>query len=237
MPELIIVTLLALAGGGYAAGLRRLWRRAGRGRGVSVGAAALFYGGCALVAAALLGPLHEAAEAHLSAHMVQHELLMVLAAPMIVLGRPLQTWTWALPLAWRKEARIPRLLTDPVATWFLHAAAIWIWHLPGLFETALADPWVHAAQHTSFFGTAVLFWASLLAPSHRHLAGMASLFTTMLHTAALGALMALAPASWYPGFPLADQQLAGLVMWVPAGLAYPLAALFLGSQWLRRSAA
>jgi putative membrane protein len=233
----LIAALLLLAGGLYAAGLRRLWARAGPGRGVGFTAAALFYSGCAVVAAALLGPLHHAAERLLSWHMVQHELLMVLAAPLIVLGRPVETWTWALPAAARRRARLPGFLSDVKTAWILHAAAIWIWHVPGLFEAALADPWLHAAQHASFFGSALVFWWSLLAPSHRNLAGIASLFTTMLHTGALGALMALARSSWYPGFTLEDQQLAGLVMWVPAGLAYPLAAIFLGAQWFRRSAA
>jgi putative membrane protein len=233
----LTVALLILAGGLYAAGLRRLWARAGQGRGVGFTAAALFFTGCVVAGAAVLGPLHHAAERLLWAHMVQHELLMVLAAPMVVLGRPVETWTWALPPKWRRSIHVPKILSDPLAAWVLHAAAIWVWHLPGLFEAALADPWLHVAQHASFFGTALLFWWSLLAPSHRNLAGMVSLFTTMLHTGALGALMALARASWYPGFALEDQQLAGLVMWVPAGLAYPLAALFLGAQWLKRSPA
>jgi putative membrane protein len=232
----LTLSLLALAGGAYAAGLRGLWRRAGQGRGVSFTAAALFYSGCAVAGVALLGPLHHAAERLLWAHMVQHELLMVLAAPLLVLGRPLETWTWALPPAWRKRVRLPNILSDAGVAWLLHAAAIWLWHVPGLFAAALANPWLHVAQHACFFGTAVLFWWSLLAPS-RQLAGVASLFTTMLHTGALGALMALARASWYAGFTLEDQQLAGLVMWVPAGLAYPLAALFIGSQWFKRSAA
>lgn len=236
MPELIAALLIATALA-YGAGLRRLWNRAGRGRGVSVATAGYFYLGCGVAAVALLGPLHEAAEERLWAHMIQHELLMVVAAPLVVLGRPIQTWTWALRPEWRHAVRLPKFLSDAGFTWFLHAAAIWVWHVPGLFEAALADPWLHAAQHASFFGTALLFWWSLLAPGQRHLAGMASLFTTMLHTGALGALMALARGPWYAGFPLEDQQLAGLVMWVPAGLAYPIAALVLASQWFKRSPA
>jgi cytochrome c oxidase assembly factor CtaG len=227
--------LLFLSGGLYGAGLARLWTRAGQGRGVSFTATALFYTGCALAALAVLG-LHEAAEERLWAHMVQHELLMVVAAPLIVLGRPVETCIWGLPRSFRKRIHVPAILGDPVLAWTLHAAAIWVWHVPGLFEAALGNSWLHLAQHASFFGSALLFWWSLLAPSHRHLAGMASLFTTMLHTGLLGALMALSRGAWYPGFGLEDQQLAGLVMWVPAGLAYPIAALCLGSQWLRRSA-
>jgi cytochrome c oxidase assembly factor CtaG len=232
----LTVVLLLVAGGLYAAGLRRLWGRAGPGRGVSFTAAVLFYTGCAVLAAAVLGPLHHASEHLLWAHMIQHELLMVLAAPLLVLGRPVETWVWSLPAAWRRAVHIPKMFSEPGFAWALHAAAIWVWHAPGLFEAALANPWLHLAQHASFFGTALVFWWSLLSPS-RNLAGMASLFTTMLHTGALGALMALSRHGWYPGFALEDQQLAGLVMWVPAGLAYPIAAVCLGSQWLRRSAA
>jgi putative membrane protein len=233
----LTMALLALAGGLYAVGLRRLWRRAGRGTAVGFAQAAFFCSGWGVLGIAVLGPLHHAAERLLWAHMIQHELLMVVAAPMIVLGRPMEAWTWALPIGMRRYTRMLRFIGDPALAWGLHAAAIWGWHVPGIFEAALAHPWLHLAQHASFLGSALLFWWSLLAPGQRNLAGLASLFTTMLHTGALGALMALAPAPWYPGFALEDQQLAGLVMWVPAGLAYPLAALFLGSQWLKRSAA
>src|SRR5690348_2674740 len=102
VPELISALLIA-AGLLYGAGLRKLWNRAGRGKGVSLAAAALFYSGCAVAAIALLGALHELAEQRLWAHMVQHELLMVLAAPLIVLGRPVETCTWALPFEARKR--------------------------------------------------------------------------------------------------------------------------------------
>jgi putative membrane protein len=117
----------------------------------------------------------------------------------------------------------------------LHASAIWLWHAPRAFEAALASEAMHFAQHASFLGSALLFWWVVLA--RPHLGAMASLFTTMLHTGALGALMTFSRHPWYPGFALEDQQLAGLVMWVPAGLAYPVAALAIATQWLRRSAA
>jgi len=76
----------------------------------------------------------------------------------------------------------------------------------------------------------------VFSPSPRSIAPVLSLFTTMLHTGALGALMAFSRASWYPGYALADQQLAGLIMWIPAGTVYPLAALWLVSRTLRRCA-
>jgi putative membrane protein len=230
----LTIALLAAAGAWYAVGLHRLWIRAGAGRGVAYWRASSFFCGLAVLAAALVG-LHHEAERALWVHMVQHELVMALAAPLIVLGRPLEACTWALKPAWRRKVRLPRLLSDAGFGWALHAGAIWGWHVPALFALALANPWMHYAQHASFFGTALLFWWSVL--SQRQLASIISLFTTMLHTGALGALMTLARAPWYAGFALEDQQLAGLVMWVPAGLAYPIAALFVGSQWFRRSAA
>jgi putative membrane protein len=213
----------------YGNGVRRLWRRAGPGRGIGFGNSASFIAGWLVVAAALLSPLHHLAERMLWAHMVQHELLMIVAAPLLVLGRPLEAWAWALG-----GVRIPRVLSDPVLAWGLHAGAIWAWHIPSLFEAAVRNPWLHLAQHASFFVPAAIFWWSVL--SGRQLAAVLSLFTTMLHTGALGALMALSRGSWYPSYELEDQQLAGLIMWVPAGIVYPLAALVLISRSLRRCA-
>jgi len=185
--------------------------------------------GMLFVAIAALSPLHHLAERFLWIHMVQHELLMVIAAPLLVLGKPVQAGSFIVPL------RVPRWLGDPLLAWMLHAAAIWVWHIPGLFERATASEALHFAQHASFLGTALLFWWTVLAPLQA--GAMPSLFTTMLHTGALGALMTFSRASWYAGYGLEDQQLAGLVMWIPAGLAYPVAALWIGSRWLRRSAA
>lgn len=223
---LAVLALILAAAALYAAGLARLWRHAGPGRGISYAQAAYGASGFLALVFALESPLHEAAEAHLWVHMVQHEILMVLAAPLIVLGRPLAAVAWLVPV------RLPRWLGDPLLAWALHASAIVFWHVPAAFAAALAHPWLHFAQHASFFATALLFWWTL----ERRAVAMLSLFTTMLYTGALGALMALARFPWYAGYGLEDQQLAGLVMWIPAGLAYPFAALLIGWQWLRRSA-
>ena len=220
----------------YAAGVARLWRKAGAGRGVSYAHAGLFAGGMLVTVAALLSPLHHLAERLVWAHMLQHELLMVVAAPLLVMARPVEAWTWSLPLAWRRGARLPRILHDPLFAWSLHTLAVWGWHVPALFESAVTSEPMHAAQHLSFFLTAALFWWTVLAPLSRPIVAIVSLFATMLQTGALGALMTLSRQPWYAGTTLEDQQLAGLIMWVPAGLAYPMAALLIGSQWLRRSA-
>lgn len=222
------VFLLLLALGLYLAGLARLWGKAGAGRGIHYAHVACFLLGLLGVGVALLSGLHDYAERLLWAHMVQHELLMVVAAPLLALGKPVEAWRWVFPL------RIPKLLTDPAFAWGLHALGIWLWHVPVLFEAAVRDPWLHVAQHASFFLPAAIFWWAVLGPAARPLAALAALFTTMLHTGALGALMTFSRVSWYTGYALEDQQLAGLVMWVPAGVAYPLAALFLVFRWLRR---
>lgn len=253
-----LVVLLALAGAGYAIGLRRLWRNAGSGRGVA-GAQAWSFGlGWVALAAALVSPLDALGAQLFSVHMVQHELLMVVAAPLLVLGRPLATWAWALPppqrraagrlFARRGWARPWSLLTDPLVAWALHGVAVWAWHIPAAFDAALHQEGWHIAQHASFLVTALFFWWSVLGhdPRGRHGAGpsAAYLFTTMMHTGALGALLSLGSRPWYAPYvatttalgldPVQDQQLGGLVMWVPAGLVYVAAALWVVGRMLTR---
>jgi putative membrane protein len=250
-----VVCLLLLGSALYAAGLRNLWRRAGMHRGVSVWQTAAFAGGQLAIIAALVSPLDALGTLLFSAHMVQHEILMVVAAPLLVIGRPLAVWTWGLPPRWRSGAgnatRLTpiavawRVLTHPAVAWALHGLVLWAWHMPSLFEAALARPGVHTLQHTSFFASALLFWWAPLGSASRpgQGASMFYLFTTMVHTAALGALLTLSPALWYPAYastslafeldPLEDQQLGGLVMWVPAGMAYLTVGLALAARWLR----
>jgi cytochrome c oxidase assembly factor CtaG len=248
-----VVALLAASLVLYALGVRKLWRRAGAGRGITRGQVACFAGGWLVLALSLTSPIDTLGDALFSMHMVQHELMMVVAAPLFVLSRPLEAWTWALspalrrglaaiarraPLAWLWSA-----LTEPVGAWALHAVAIWAWHMPALFSLALVDRTVHGFQHASFLLTALAFWWAVLGRIGRRpdANGLASLFTTMLHTGALGALLTFAPSVWYPHYlaadwpgltALEDQQLGGLVMWVPAGLAYLAAGLALAARWL-----
>jgi putative membrane protein len=256
-----LLFLLALSAVAYAVGLRRLWRQAGVGRGVSTLQAWSFAGGWLSLVFALVSPLDPLGGRLFSAHMVQHELLMVVSAPLLVLGRPLATWTWALSFAQRRVvgrffasrgwSGIWSTLTDPLFAWALHALALWAWHIPALFDAALAHEGWHIAQHVSFLGTALFFWWSVLGhdPRGRYGPGhsAAYLFTTMMHTGALGALLSLAPTPWYAAYipttnalgldPAQDQQLGGLVMWVPAGLAYVIAALAVIGKVLTRARA
>ena len=185
-----------------------------------------------------------------SAHMAQHELLMAVAAPLLVLGRPVVAGVWALPPAWRRRLGAVARQRAVRGAWHavagigaasvIHGVAVWAWHAPALYQWTLRSDLAHAAQHATFLCTALLFWWAILAPRARRTrpgAGVLALFVTTLHTGALGALLALATRPWYPAYirttsawgltALEDQQLAGLVMWVPASFAYVAAALWI----------
>lgn len=240
----------------YIRGLRKLWRHAGPYRGIRRRQAAFFAGGLAALIIALVSPIDVLGAQLFAVHMTQHELLMLVAAPLLVLGHPIATWLWAVPPAWRrslgaaaKNATFAGLWTwasAPAVAWTQHAIVIWIWHAPMLFDAALAKPWVHALQHLSFLASALLFWWALLPrPGTTSQPGLVAvyLFTTMLHTGALGALLTLSTVIWYSPYiqttaawglsALEDQQLGGLVMWIPAGAVYAACSLLLLGRWLR----
>jgi len=209
-----------------------------------------YWGGWLFLALALISPLHEMGEALFSAHMVQHEILMLLAAPLLVISRPLATYLHALPARWRRTVgRWSKIgiIATPFSAWFIHAAALWIWHYPPLFQATLTSDWIHAAQHASFFLSALVFWWALFYGRGRHSygSGVLYIFTTGIHTGILGALLTLSSRVWYPAYqnttaawgltPLEDQQLGGVVMWVPASLVYLAAGLVLFAAWIKNS--
>jgi cytochrome c oxidase assembly factor CtaG len=252
--RIAVAVPLALAGFAYGRGLRRAWRRAGRGRGVRRAEAFAFGAGLGVLALMLVLPLHAWGRLRFAPHMLEHELLTVLAAPLLAAGRPGVPYLLALPLPWRRRlgvwlataraARIWRRLVHPGVAWALHGAALWLWHAPPLFEAALRSEAIHYLQHVTLLGTALLFWASLLprrAEAQARVIAVFSLFTTTLHSTLLGALLTLSPTVWYASYAAAagglsaleDQQLAGLIMWVPAGLVYVAAALALLGAVLR----
>jgi putative membrane protein len=252
--DVAISATLTVSAAIYSAGLARLWRNAGRGRGVGWLNVACFGAGLCALVIALLSPLDALSDVLFSAHMGQHEILMLVAAPLLVMGKPWLTATWTLPARWRattiRSLRRPVLrpwqtVTTPVTILVLHALALWIWHIPGFFEGALENETVHAFQHLCFFLTAALFWWALVQGRYGRAGyGAAALFVflTAMHSGILGALMTLTGKLWYPIYdarsrsvgvdPLVDQQLAGLIMWIPAGVV--LAALALGflAAWL-----
>jgi putative membrane protein len=241
----------------YAVGVVRLWGHAGYGRGVRPVEALAFATAWLTLVFALSSPLDEWSEQSLAVHMGQHELLMVVVAPLIAVGAPLLGLLWAMPSGVRhavataaQHAPLPilwRVITAPPSAFLLYGFALWVWHVPRLYDEALEHEAVHAVQHLCFLGTAALFWWGVL---HGRQGGTAYgaavvyLFITAVHGGVLGALLTMSPRVWYAPYldhhpagltPLEDQQLAGLLMWVPAGFAFAAGALFLFAAWLRQS--
>jgi putative membrane protein len=254
--EPLVLLGLAITAWLYVRGIQALWRNAGARRGVRAWELGAFAAGWLVLVIALVSPLHRLGGVLFSAHMAQHELLMAVAAPLLVLGHPLIPFVWAMPITWRRTVGswaaftavrgTWELLTLPLVAWTLHAAAIWLWHAPPLFEATLRSELVHTLQHLSFLGSGLLFWWALLKGREGRIgrpAAVVYLFTTSLHTTVLGALLTFSSRLWYPLYasntitwgltPLEDQQLAGLIMWVPANLAYLIAALAIATAWLR----
>jgi len=238
----------------YAAGWARQWRAARRPIGELLRRALGFGFGWLALVAALVSPVDAAGGVSFAAHMVQHELLMIVAAPLLITGRPATTWLWACPPMTRRVlGRISasavgagwRWLLKPLPAWLLHFLALWCWHVPALFQAALRHEAVHVAQHASFFLSALVFWWSVMQGRRRPQSdggAVFSLFSTMMHTGALGVLLTLSNTLWYPDYgwraavfglsPLEDQQLGGLIMWIPGGLVYVIVALVLCAQCL-----
>jgi putative membrane protein len=254
----LVVTLLAASAIAYIVGLRALWRSAGRGNGITVGESLAFAGGWLSMFVALVSPLHPWGEVLFSAHMTQHELLMLVSAPLFVLGRPFVAAMWSLPEKARSPVvailhdaqlkRVWRSVTAPLFAFVIHAVALWVWHIPVLFQATLRSDVVHTFQHASFFLSALLFWWALIyqrRSARSYGAGVLYLFSTSMHSGLLGVLLTLSTKAIYPAYaatttswgltPIEDQQLGGLIMWIPAGIVYIFAALVMFAAWLRES--
>jgi putative membrane protein len=190
-----------------------------------------FLGGWFTIAVALVSPLDQAAGRSFVLHMVQHELLMLVAPPLLILGRPFAALAVSVPPRVLRMAAWP-LAMPPLAAWTLHAVALWTWHVPRLFDAGAVSDAVHALQHACFFWSALLFWWTVF---RRVSSGAAVLYllTTLIHSGTLAALLTFAPTPLYAGASLEQQQLGGLIMWVPAGYALLLAGLLAFHRLLR----
>ena len=260
---------LVVAGLGTTAALyARGWARLRRARGVPQGAgsrrshrlvrprqAVSFFAGLAVLAAALVSPVDALADTLLSVHMLQHLMLLMVAPPLLVYGRPGLVTFLGLPassrsglgaLAARRRLRqAARVVLNPLVVLVATVAALWGSHLPGPYQAAITHPALHAAEHLTFLVSALAFWALVIdaAPRRRLGYGPAILlvFVTMLAGAALGALITFSSSVLYPIYgagahlwgttPLADQQVAGAIMWIPPGAVYFLTVIFLALRW------
>jgi cytochrome c oxidase assembly factor CtaG len=253
--EPLVVVPLALSVVLFAVGWARLRARSSQGRPGIDRRAGLFGLGIAILAGALMSPLHEAGGRSFTAHMVEHELLMLVAAPLLAWSRPLSVMIWSFPASGRRGmgalgrvlSGTYRSLTHPVTATLIQASALWLWHAPALFDLALSSNFWHVVQHLCFLVSALLFWSAML--DRRHGVGVTAvcLFATSLISGALGAVMAVSQSPWYGPYaalgmtpyglsPAEDQQLAGVLMWVPGGLVHAGAALALLAPYLIASA-
>ena len=256
--EPLTVALIAVSGLLYAMGVRALWRRAGTGHGIRQWQAASFGAGLLALTIGLLSPLAWLSEVLFSAHMTQHEVLMLVAAPLLVFGHPLIALVWALPRSWRDAAgritrdplfsNVWRHITTPLVVFAVHALVLWLWHVPVFWEAAMRSTPLHAIQHLTFVLTAALFWWGMIHGRYGRMAYGAAVFyvfLTAIHSSLLGAIMTIAPSIWYRSYAetattwkvdaLVDQQLAGLLMWIPSGVVFIVFGLALFAAWLGES--
>jgi putative membrane protein len=215
--EPAIVVGLALAAVLYWRGIRYS-RRVGLTRHLAWWRACAFASGLLVVFFALDGPLDIAAESSLTAHMVQHELLVMGAAPLLLVGAPLWPVWRALPLAarrgvlgWAIERRWPRrlghalaaALLGPAPALLLFVAGFSLWHIPALYDAALSNDTIHAGEHLSFLAIALLFWAQVLPPRPLwpelgYVMRLVYLGVAGLYSSVMGSVFMFSTAPFYP---------------------------------------
>ncbi len=239
----------------YAVGLSRLWRRAGIGAGVTVAEAGGFAGGMVALLLATLWPLDALGEWSLGAHMAQHMLLLAVVPPLLLAGRPQSVLAHALPAAWAQGMHrgvgsgVRHAGGAIAAACMAHVGVMTGWHLPAATAAALASDTVHWAMHLSFLGAGLWFWTALwrrLRDPHIGAgAGLVAVVAVMMPMGLMGALLTFSPRVLYPVYlerapqlgldPLVDQQLAGILMWVPGAVPYLFGGLWLLSRSFARA--
>ena len=246
----VLVVPLAITLIVYVVGWLRLSKRASappRGR-------VLFLSGWTVLTLALVSPLHAGGERSFTLHMIEHELIMLVATLLLAMSGSGGIVAWGLPRSlrqalgggWKSPLQsLWRRLTEPVTATAIQAAVMWTWHAPILFDRALESSGWHIAQHACFFASSLIFWWAMLHPRRAgYGVSAACLFVTSLIGGALGALMSFSASPWYADYaamgmsgigldPVDDQRLAGLIMWIPGGLVHGLAALALFYKWLK----
>jgi putative membrane protein len=253
-----VIALLVASSAGYFVGVWRL-HQAQRFAVIGAWRIGAFVAGTLVLVIALLSPLDALADRYFSAHMTQHLLIMLGAPPLLVASQPAIAWMWCFAPERRRtlarwwaggdaRARLAlRFLLHPAVVWLAASAALWFWHMPRPYAWALENEGVHSLEHTSFFLTSLAFFYLLFAPRGRASLGYggAILFgvTFGMQNGFLGAILTFATHPFYAAHALhgglnglsalEDQQLAGLIMWVPASIVHLSLLGVLCVQWLR----
>ena len=202
-----------------------------------------FVAGVLALLLALVSPIDTLADGYLfSAHMVQHILLILVIPPLLMMGIPRELTDRML----RRSlfTKIECVLGRPLVAWLLGVGSMWIWHWPRLYNAALSHEGIHIAEHMTFLITATIFWWPVLSPAEKSrlspLAAVIYLFSACAAHTVLAILITFAPVGTYPAYlkptdtlgilpllrdqwgltPKVDQQLGGLLMWVPVCLIY-----------------
>ena len=254
MPVIIILILAVLA---YSYGVMKICSRGSSRVMPRLRQMSAFGAGIFITYIALASPLENYADYLLSAHMVQHLLLMLVAAPLLLWGRPMPYLIWFFPATLRRRTGLLRIvrglsatvraLQKPATTWSLFCGVVVLWHIPAIYRWAMADEFRHSLMHVSFLAAGVLFWSVVRDAGRRRRLDYASsalfVFSAALLTGLPGALITFTrrplyvPASHHPipfGLTaLEDQQLAGLIMWIPMDLILFCVALVLLAAALR----
>ncbi|MGH2462153.1 MAG: cytochrome c oxidase assembly protein [Candidatus Limnocylindria bacterium] len=212
-------------------------------------------GGLLAIVAALLSPIETYSGALLTVHMVQHLLLQFVAAPLLLLAAPVTLLLRAVDQDSRRRflvilhSRLVTVITFPLLTWFLFAAANWGWHFSELYDYALEVQWVHVLQHATLLGAALLFWFPVIGADPGpwrlpHAVRLLYLFLAMPQNSFLGVAIMNAGVVLYSHYaalardwgpvPLLDQQAAGTLMWVWGDLTFVLAMLLAVAAWVRQ---
>jgi cytochrome c oxidase assembly factor CtaG len=248
------LALVAVAGLLYWVGLRRL-SRTGKGPSWPASRTWAFGGGLAATVVALVSPVDVYAQVSFSAHMLQHVLLMMVAAPLFALGAPITLALRASSPTTRRRVLLPVLhsralavLTHPLVAFTLFALVQYVTHFTGFYEAALQSTLVHDLEHGLYLVTALLFWWPVvgLDPAPRKLSHPARLLyivaampmEAFLAVALLSArpyqAYASLPAPWGGATAVSDQANAAAVMWIAGDLTMLIAALLTAGAWLRR---
>ena len=248
---------LAVLASAYLVGRWRLGRRAKYPIPMAAGDL-LYLGGVLALLLALVSPIDVFAGDLFFMHMVQHLLLMMVAAPLLLLANPVSKMLWAFPRGVRhrlggvlNSSGVLRLVlrgvTVPIIAWLIFVITIWVWHTPVSYDAALASEGLHLLEHLTMFGAAVIFWWPVVGPapvrSHLpHPLRFLYLFLALFQNIILGAILTFADGpiySHYVGAPDhwgmrgdLDQQLGGVLMWIPGTMMYFAALALLFFVWL-----